>query len=166
MNEKLGAGFTYEVEVIDKDGKVLDSETIHNLMPIEGINHMLNVTLKGTTPVTAWNVGVYEGAYTPVASDVMSTFPSVAVESTAYAGSTRGALSLGAVSAGAVNNFSATTDLAFNAGKTIYGGFISSSSGRGSTSGVLLSAVRFASPKVLDDTSTLRVKASFTMVSI
>lgn len=167
FDTQVSAGFTYTVEVVDKaTGKILESETIHNLMPIEGLNHMLGVTLKGVTPVTSWFVGTYKGAYTPTANDVMATFPSVAVESTAYASATRTALTLGTVSAGAVDNFSATSDLAYNATETVYGGFVSSSSGKGGGSGVLLSAVRFASPKLLDNTTTLRVKASFTMVSI
>jgi hypothetical protein len=74
--------------------------------------------------VANWYVGVYEGAYTPVATDTMATFPADSTECTTYAGATRPALTLGAIAGGAVDNFAATTDFAFNATKTVYGGFI------------------------------------------
>lgn len=47
MNSALQGGFLYLVEVVDKAGNVVDSEEIHNLVPIEGLNHFLNVVLKG-----------------------------------------------------------------------------------------------------------------------
>ncbi len=167
MNEVAKMGFLWTFETIDRaTGNVLHTEEVHNLMPVEGLNHMLGVTLKGVLAVPTWYVGVYEGAYTPLSTDTMATFPGAATECTAYASATRQALTLGAVAAGAVNNFSSTTDIAFNATKTIYGGFISSSSAKGGTNGVLLSAVRTAAPRVTDDTMTLRVKVSFTTASI
>jgi hypothetical protein len=167
MKETLCPGFVWTFEVVDNEtGEVRDSETVHNIMPTEGLNHMLATELKGGAQVANWYVGVYEGAYTPVATDTMATFPANATECTTYAGATRPALTLGAIANGAVDNFAATTDFAFNAMKTVYGGFVSSSSAKGGTAGFLLSAVRAASAKLLDDTSTLRVKVSFTMVSI
>jgi len=167
MNEEIRPGFVWTFDVVDKvTGEVRETETVHNLMPVEGLNHMLATELKGGAQVTTWYVGVYEGAYTPISTDTMSTFPANAGESTAYASVTRPALTLGTVAAGAVDNFANTTDFAFNDTKTVYGGFVSSSSAKGGTSGFLLSAVRAASTKLLDNTSTLRVKVSFTMASI
>jgi hypothetical protein len=167
MKETLCPGFVWTFEVVDKEtGEVRDSETVHNLMPTEGLNHMLATELKGGAQVANWYVGVYEGAYTPVSTDTMATFPANATECTTYASVTRPALTLGAIAAGAVDNYAATSDFDFNATKTIYGGFVSSSSAKGGTSGFLLSAVRLASPKFADDTSTLRAKVAFSMVSI
>jgi len=167
MNEVTEMGFLWTFETIDRETEeVLHTEEVHNLMPVEGLNHMLSVLLKQSTQVPTWYVGVYEGAYTPQSTDTMATFPGAATECTAYTSATRQALTLGAVAAGAVNNFASTTDIEFNATKTICGGFISSSSEKGGTSGVLLSAVRTAAPRVTDDTMTLRVKVSFTTASI
>lgn len=166
MNSNSQAGFTYLVEVIDADGQVTDSETIHNLMPVEGINHVLNTVLKGGSQVTSWFVGVFEGNYTPLTTDTMAAFPAASTESTAYAASTRPAFVGGTVAAGVLDNSASKAEFAFNATKTVYGGFISSASAKGGTSGVLLSAVRFAAPKSLDSSSTLRITAGFTMTSL
>lgn len=108
---------------------------------------------------------MYEGNYTPIAGDTAATFPASATESAAYAEATRPALVLGAVTAGAVDNVASRAEFTANASKTFYGGFVSSAAAKGSTSGVLLSAVRFASPKVLSSGEILRVTAGFTLVS-
>lgn len=165
MNEAIKAGFVYTVETIAPDGTVVDVETVHNLMPTEGINHTLNATLKGGTAYSSWFVGVYEGNYTPVAGDTMATFPGLATESTAYTETNRVAWTSGTVSAGVVDNTGAKAEFTFNATKTIYGGFISSTPTKGSPAGVLLSVVRFASPKAMDAGSVLRVTAGFSMAS-
>lgn len=159
------AGFVYTVETI-KDGHVIDTETVSNLIPIEGLNDMLAVWLKGGTQATNFYVGLYEGNYTPVPGDTAAAFPAAATELTAYDETTRVPLVLGSVTGGAVDNsanpavFTGSTN-----GKQAMGGFISTSPAKGSTTGVLASAVRFPSPKSLDDGTVLRVTCSFQIVS-
>lgn len=166
MNENSQLGFEYTIEVVDKDGNVTDREVIHNLMPLEGIHHVLGTVLKSGTQVTLWYIGLFQAAYTPTTNDVMSTFPALATEATDYTSSTRIAFEPGTISAGSVDNVGNEAEFAFTTTRTIYGGFIGSSSAKGSTSGVLLSAVRFGSPKSVDASSTLRVTAGFTMASM
>ena len=166
MNETQTVGFEYTVEVLDKDGNVTDREVAHNIMPLEGIHHVLNTVLKGGAQVAQWHIGLYETAYTPTPNDTMANFPSAAVEATEYAATTRMPFTPGNLAAGSVDNSANAVEFEFTAAKLIYGGFISSSSAKGSTSGVLLSAVRFGSPKSVDSSSTLRVTAGFTMASL
>ena len=166
MNQKLKTGFCYLVEIIDINGQVRDSETVDNLVPIEGLNHMLGVTLKGAAQINSWFIGLYEGNYTPQSSDTATTFPGSSTETTAYSEAARPVLTLGAATAGAADNAAARAEFTFNATKTIYGGFIASTSAKGSTSGILISAVRFSSPKVLASGEILRVTAGFTLVSV
>lgn len=170
MQETAKAGFAYLIEVVDRDtGRVRESEVVKNLMPLEGINHLINVSMKGSTQITAWYLGLYEGNYTPTSTDTMAAFPAAATETTAYDEATRRTFTPGAVAAGTVDNSAAKAEFTINvtAGttKTIYGGFIGSASAKGSTSGVLLSAVKFASPKTLGDGDVLRVTAGFTIAS-
>lgn len=165
MNERLKAGFRYTFEVI-KNGEVIDRFVEDNLMPTEGVNHMLSTELKAGTQVTAWYIGLFEGNYTPVIGDTAALFPGAATECTAYASATRVAFTPGTVSGGAVDNSASVANFAMNASKTVYGAFMSSVSGKGSTSGVLLSAVRFSSPRVLDADSTLAVTAGITITSL
>jgi hypothetical protein len=166
MKQTAKAGFKYLVEVIGADGFVRDREVIHNLMPVEGLNHLLGVALKSSAQVATWYVGLYEGNYTPVPGDTAAGFPTSATETTAYDETTRQVLTLGAVLSGAVDNSANRAQFTLNATKTIYGGFISSSSAKSSTSGVLLSAVKFSSPKSLESGEILRLTAGFTITSI
>lgn len=161
MKEHIKLGFVYTIEVV-KDGIVVEREEhTHNLMPNEGMTHVSGVILKGASQVSLWYVGLYEGAYTPVLTDTMATFPGLAVETTAYTSGTRPAYAPGTVTNGNVDNASTPTDFTMNAAKTVYGGFISSASTKGGTAGVLISAVRFATPKVVESGSVLRVTAGF-----
>lgn len=163
-NERGRFGFLYVAEVI-KNGIVVERERVHNLMPIEGENHLLNVAFKGVTQVVAWYLAPYEGNYTPVSASVAATFPGLATECTTYDEATRVAFVPGTVSAGAMDNAASRAEFTFNAQKVIYGGFLTSVSTKGATSGVLGSAVRFASPKNLDSGAVLRLTAGITLAS-
>lgn len=166
MNEHIKTGFEYTVEIVNKrTGAVREREFVKNLMPMEGITHMQNVLLKGGAQVSSWFIGLYSGAYTPVTGDTMTTFPTSATEFTNYVGATRKAFVSGTPAAGAVDNTASKAEFEFGEDATVYGGFISSSSAKGSGSGVLLSAVRFGSPKPLSTDEVLRVTAGFITAS-
>lgn len=165
MNSQAVAGFRYLVETIDKDGIVIESEVVDNLIPTEGINHILSVAFKGSSQVTTWYLGLFEANYTPAIGDTAATLPGLATESTAYTSGTRVAWVSGAVAGGSVDNVASRAEFTANATKTIYGGFLSSSPAKGAATGVLTSIVRFASPRVLDSGSILRVTAGLTITS-
>ncbi|MCY1225192.1 hypothetical protein D9M72_373820 [compost metagenome] len=131
----------------------------HNLVPFEGLNHMLNVTLKGLSQVPTWYIGLFEGDYTPTPDVTAATLPALATECTAYNPATRVEFQEGTVSGGSVDNAAALAEFTFTAGKTVRGSFISSASSKASTSGVLLSVVRFPSPQVMAAGSKLSILA-------
>lgn len=166
MKSTLRAGFDYLIEIVDREGRVRDTERVHNIMPTEGLNYTLAAALKGGAQIIAFSVGLYEGNYTPVATDTATNFPVNATESIAYAELTRVALTLGTVIGGSVDNSAARAEFTANATKTFHGGFISSSNAKGSVSGVLVSAVRFSSPKQLVAGEVLRVTAGFVLLSV
>lgn len=169
MNEqKLKGCFEYLVEVVRPDGSVDESQTeiVENLVPTEGLNHFLNVVLKGAGQVTTWYIGLYGNNYDPQATDTMATFPGTAGEvTTQYTEATREEFVEGTVAAGAVDNSASPAEFTFTETDTVYGGFISSVSTKGSTSGTLLSAVKFATAKSMAADGVLRVTAGFTIVS-
>lgn len=160
----LRVGFKYTFEVL-KRGVVIDLFDITNLMPTQGLNHMLSTVFKSGTPVATWYLGLYEGNYTPVLTDTAATFPGSATECTAYTASTRVAWVPGTVAAGVLDNSASKAEFVANATKTIYGGFMTSVAAKGAITGSLISAVRFPSPRVLDADSTLRVTAGITLTS-
>ena len=166
MKTKVIAGFNYLVDLYDADGKLTESEYVHNLMPVEGLNHVLMAVLKSGGTFPHWYIGLFKGNYTPSPTDIMSTFPAGATELTEYAETVRQELLTGSVVSGACDNVLNKAEFTANAGVTAYGGFISTSATKGNSSGVLLSAVRFASPKVLSNGSVLRVTAGFVFASV
>lgn len=162
--EQAKAGFEYLVEVV-KDGVVIDAEVVHNLMPVEGINHLLSVGLLGGSQVAQWYVSLYENDYAPQPTDVAATFPALAGESTAYTSATRVPLLPGTPAGGVSDNATNKAEFEFTATKTIRGGAIQSVGTKGGTAGVLLSAVRFASPKQVESGAVLRVTAGLQITS-
>jgi hypothetical protein len=165
MNEHTAAGFEYLVELI-RNGEVVDSEVVHNLLPTEGINYLLSAGLKGGSQVTTWYIGLFEGNYVPQSTDTAATFPGLATECTGYSEAARVEWVEGSVAAGTVNNSASRAEFTSNALKTIYGGFITSNPNKGAATGTLLSVVRFSSPKTFELDSVLRVTAGFTMTSV
>lgn len=161
MNAK--PGFIWTFEHMNKDGAV--TEVQHNLMPLEGLNHWIDVLLGKAQPQPQWYIGLFSGDYQPVPGAVAQTFPVQATEFTGYAGNTRLPFVCSASSGGEANNHASVAEFTFTAPSTIYGGFLSSASGKGATSGVLLSAVRFAVPKPKEPTDILRVKVALGLES-
>lgn len=165
--DRAQAGFTWTIEAI-KDGVVIDREVQHNLIPIEGINYLINAGIKGATQSTSWYIAPFSGSYTPVSTDTAATFPASATEFTGYVETARQTLVLGTTSAGQVDNTaSLATFTSPNTvtGATVAGGFITSSPTKGATSGTLISAVRFSSPKPFDQGTVLKITAGFSISS-
>ena len=164
LDSKIDMGFTYVIEHI-RDGVVIDAEKVHNIIPIEGLNHMMGVTFKAVTQVATWYLALYEGNYSPTSDLTAATFPALATETTAYTPASRVEFNEGAVAGGSVDNSANKAQFTFTAAKTVYGGAILSSSVRGAVSGVIMSAVRFPSPKVLAVGDVLQVTAGNLLVS-
>jgi hypothetical protein len=157
-------GITYSVEVI-RDGTVIDSEVVHNLVPIEGLNHILGVEFKGVTQVLTWYLGIFEGNYTPTSADTAAAIVAGATECTAYGEATRVALVPGSIAGGAFDNVASKASFTMNATKTIYGCFLTSAPAKSATTGVLTSSVRFGTAKILNATDILQITAGMTATS-
>ena len=165
--EKLKPGFIWTVKEYDQHNNLVAEETTHNLIPIEGLNYILGASFDGATQYTNLFVGLTEGNYTPVPADTMATFPTVATELTAYTSATRPALVLGAIAAGNVDNLDAITEFTGTTdGKQALGGFITTAAAKGGTTGPLLSAIKFPSPRSLNNGGRLEVAVAFQFVSV
>lgn len=160
---EVGAAYTVEHF---RGGQMLSSETVHNLVPIEGLNHIVSVVTKQGTQAAAWYLGLFEGNYSPVAGDTASTFPTSATECLTYAPATRPLFVSGAVAGGATDNTAARAEFTFSAAKTVYGAFMTPNGTKGGVTGPLLSAARFATAKDVSVDDVLRVTATFQATSI
>jgi len=164
MNSTNKLGFVYRIEHL-RNGEVIDSETVHNLVPSVGQNHILDVILKGGTAYPNWYIGLFEGNYTPTTNDTMATVASNATECVAYSEATREAFVGSTPAGGSCTNTDSKAEFTFTAGKTLYGGFMSSNNAKSSNTGMLISIVRFTNPKVVAVGDVLRVTAGIEMVS-
>lgn len=168
MNDMIGAaakgGISYAVEVV-KNGEVLHREVVHNIMPEEGRNYVLDVSLGAATQITTWYLLPFSGDYTPDDNDTAATFPASATEATQYDNSTRHAVVFGAASGGVKNNSANLAEIEFNDDVTIYGVALVSASAKGATTGVLYSAARFSSAKAMENGAILRVTAGAVLTS-
>jgi len=151
-----------------RGGRVLDRFEVANMMPEQGRNHVLGVLLKGAAQTLTWYVAPYSGNYTPQDGDTAATFPGQAAEYTGYAEATRQAFTPGTVSGGAVDNSGSVAIITSNQAtqQTVRGASLVSASTKGSTSGILLSAVRFPSPKLLDLGDILKFVAGFQLLNL
>lgn len=159
------SGFTYTIECVDKDGNVKWAEEVHNIIPTEAQNYFITSSLTGGTRYSTWYVGIYENNYTPVAGDTMTTFAASAGEVTTYSEAARPTFTPGSVASGLVTNYDSPAEFTLSADKTVRGGFIASSSTKGGTSGLLLSAALFSSSRSVLTGEGLRVKAGMQLAS-
>jgi len=125
-----------------------------NLVPTEGLNHILMVALSNTAKLNNFYLALYSGSYTPVAGLTAASFPSTATEITSgtegYSDATRPAWTPAAAASGQIDSYAskATFTIATATQVTIRGAALLSEATKGSTAGVLISAARFAQDRV------------------
>lgn len=157
-------GFIYDVSVL-RDGVCIDREVLKNLIPVEGLNSLLSVYFAGAAALPSWFIGLFEGNYTPLSGDTGALFPGRATETTAYNEPTRVAWQHDPVASGTIANSTTKANFTLNAAKTLYGAFMVSTSAKNDVSGTLVSAARFASPKVVAAGDILQVISGLTLTS-
>lgn len=138
-----------------------------NIIPTQGLNHILDVVAHGTTAVNPWYVGLFEANVTPGASLTGATFDSVCTEFTDYDEATRVAYVEAAASGGVISNSASRAVFTVNASATVYGGALLSASAKNAAGGsdVCLAAVKFASSRAVVSTDELAVRYTLTLTS-
>jgi hypothetical protein len=145
---------------------VIDEFEVENLVVNEGLNDLLNVYFNSGTQKPSWYMGLFEGNYTPVATDTAAGIASAATESSAYASATRPAWTPASPASQSITNAASRASFVFNATKTIYGAFLISNNTKGGTAGVLFSASRFASAKNVASADELLLTYAFSASSV
>lgn len=149
-----------------RNGEVIDEWETKNLVTNEGLNALLDIMFHGSTQITTWYVGVFEGNYTPVATVTAATITAASTECTAYDEATRVAYNEAAASSQSITNSANKATFTFNATKTIYGAFLVSASAKSATTGTLFSAAAFSSSKSVVDDDQLLLTYTFTASSV
>lgn len=124
----------------------------------EGLDHLLDVTLRSATQITTWYVALFAGNVTPAATWTAANFTSLSTEFINYDESTRPEYVEAAVSSQSITNLASRAVFTISTGGgTVYGASIISASAKSATTGKLFSATRFASARTLDATDVLNV---------
>lgn len=155
----------YSGQII-RAGKIIEEFEDHNLVVNEGLNALNDIMFHGSTQITTWYLGLFEGNYTPVATVTAATISSAATETTAYTSSTRPEYVEAASSSQVTTNSANRASFVFNAAKTIYGAFMVSSPTKSGTGGTLFSASRFSSSKSVESGDELLLTYAFTASSV
>lgn len=164
--EKHKVGFIYTVELLDRHKRIVERIEVENIVPTVGLNYLVGSSLLGASQFSAWYLGLFDNNFSPGASDTMTTLIAGCGENKDYTGATRQAITFPAVSVGAVSTAADPNIFAFATAETIRGAFITTTAAWESTTGLLLSAVLFPSPKVVEAGGYLRVPVGFGLVSV
>jgi len=167
LSERAKIGFVYRVEHIGMDGSIISDELVHNVIPDVGRDYLLTSSLLNGSQYAAFYIGLYTAARTPLTGDDMASFLTDAEESISYDGVVRLTLIPDALVSGLYSNAGTPAEFDYNtSAETVRGGFITSSASRGASTGLLLSAVLFPTPKIMDVGETLRVTAGIQLVTV
>lgn len=155
MKDGFKVGGVFEVRCYGPDGNLKWGDTAKNLVTNEGLDHILDVVLHGSTAVSPWYVGLTDGTPTPAAADTGASH-SGWTEVTAYTGDRKEYVEA-ASSSQTVTNSASKASFAINANSTTIGGAFLFSAAT-TTTGTLLCVAAFTSgDKSADSGDTLEV---------
>lgn len=155
---------THVYEAYDPQGQLKWREIIPNIVVDVGLDDILDKYFKGSAYTASFFVGLTDGApVTVAAGDTMASHAGW-VEVTAYSEATREALVLGSVASQSVDNSASKASFSINADTTVIGGgFVTTNSTKGGSTGTLYGAAAFtAADKSLDNGDTLNVTVTLT----
>ena len=125
-----------------------------NLIPTEGLAHLLNVALGSTAKPAGYYLAIFSGSAAPAANWTAASFAAVANEivsqTEGYTGATRPAWKPATATTGSIDNLASAAQMTIATSGTlnVTGAALLTSSQRGGTTGVLVSASAFAAPRV------------------
>jgi hypothetical protein len=143
--------------VLKRKGVIIDEWDYDNLVVNQGLNYELGVALGGIGQITQWYLGIFQGNYTPVASDTAANWAANATECSSYMSATRPAFSPAAASGQQISNSATPATFTFTAGVTVYCTALVSSNTIAGTGGTLFSEALFGAAKTVVDGDQLLV---------
>lgn len=141
----------------------MDERCDPNLVTDQGLTYLLGAGLGNTSKITAWYLALFGGAVNPAANWTAANFAATASEivsgTEGYGEPTRPVFTPGVAAANAIDNVAAKAafTIATAAQLNVTGAGLLSDNVKGSTSGVLVSATRFASARVLSNTDVFNL---------
>jgi hypothetical protein len=157
MKDGFKVGGIFDVTCYGADGSVKWQDKAKNLVTNQGLDHILDVVLHGTTAVSPWYVGL-KGTGTPAAADTLASH-STWTENTAFTGDRQEYVEAASSSQSVTNSASKASFSITSDSQTIAGAFLASAAS--GTSGTLLCVADFTGGnKSCDNGDTLEVTYS------
>ena len=134
-----------------------------NLIPTEGLAHILNVAMGSTAKPAGYFLALFSGAAAPAANWTAASFAAAASEivslTEGYTNATRPAWTPTNTSTGSIDNMAsvASVTIATSSQLNVTGAAMLTNSSRGGTTGVLVSATKYAAPRIFQDGDTYEV---------
>ena len=128
-----------------------------NLLPTEGLSHILNVALGTTAKPASYHLALFSGSAAPAANWTAANFAAVASEivsmTEGYTGPTRPAWTPVNTATGSIDNMVtvASVTIATTSQLNVTGAALLTNSTKGGTTGALVSASKYAAPRVFQD---------------
>lgn len=157
-------GFTYDFELLDSAGQVIDTLTAVNLVPLDGVNHMASALFGDVAPIGNFYLGVFTGNYLPSMASKAADIPTAMAEFVGYSEATR-PLWQRVNNDGVISNVGARGAFTLTQNATLLGAFLVSNSTKGGGTGLLLSVARFATPRPVEAGMVIRLAGELSLIS-
>ena len=134
-----------------------------NLIPVEGLAHILNVALGATSKPAGYYLALYGANVTPASNWTAAGFAATASEITSmtegYTAANRPTWTPGVATAGSIDNMASPASLTIATASTVnvHGAALLTSNVRGGTGGVLVSASKFAAMRTFQNGDTYEI---------
>lgn len=148
MSEHLNiGGFRYRFRLLNADGSVADDFEADNLVPQGGLSFLLLAPFGDSAPISSFYCGLWRANVLPSSALKAADIPSNLQEFVGYSEATRPLWERAHDGVGTLDNAGAVAEFNFTADATLYGSILVSDPTKGGNSGLLLSCVRFPSPR-------------------
>ncbi len=140
-----------------------DHQSDPNIIPTEGLNHILNVILHGVSPVSPWYVAPFSANVTPLITLTGANFTANQTEmTTSYSETNRVTYNEDAAAAGVLSNDTNRAEFSIVSSLTVYGAGLLSTQAKSNAAGVLLACALFSAGRAVVNGDTLQVKYTIT----
>lgn len=165
--ERMGCrtAFEWSGEIVDQFGNPVGSiPPTKNLIPQGGMSLLIQAPFGDTAPVSAFYVGLMTKNYLPSDATSAADIPTNMGELTSYAEASRPLWDSVFDGVATYDNNASRAQFTATVDATLYGAFLVSEPTKGSANGLVLSVVRFPSPRPLSAGLTLYLTAGLTYI--
>lgn len=158
-------GFQWTLEIKEADGSVAHKETRFNLIPSQGMDFLVRTPFGDVSPVSTFYLGLFRGNYVPSPATSATDIPTNMNEFIDYSEAQRPLWDRTFSAPSSMDNATSKASFTITQDRTIYGAFLVSSPVKGGNSGLLLSCVRFSSPKPVSVGQVVELSGGLTYIS-